>query len=408
MLLFLRHVPERLGLGLRGGVAQDAPVNGSGQVWRGATVSSGLKDDLVAYAAAIGLDLIGVTTAEPFPRLQEELDARAEHYQDRYAYRIETWRKLATPREALPGAKSVVVIGFAYLANDPAAAPGEGKMGRIVTYGHLGILKRARLVRRFLEARGHRAVIGAHRKEAALRAGLGSIGKNNLVLNPRFGTWVAYQSIVTDAELCPDEPSPEDVCGDCNACLTACPTGALYAPRRVDPRRCVACMLTSRQVAEADRPALASYILGCDACQEACPRNAKLKPKEHVESLLPDGMGIHPPLRDLLRMNEAGFQRELIGFIQSKIMEDTLLNRLLRVGVLRKLFKVLAKTFSKGGEVLPETFVHASGNLAIYQRNALVAAGNLREAALRDDVACHADDPYLGEYAKWALGRIDG
>ena len=371
--------------------------------------STELKRDLVAHAEAIGLDLVGVTTAEPFPRLLDELQSRAEHYQERYAYRIDNWRKLASPREVLPEAKSVVVIGFYYLNDEQSDGDADrGKMGRIVTYGHLGILKRARLMKRFLEEHGYKAVIGAHRKEAALRAGLGSLGKNNLVLNPKFGTWVAYQSIVTDAELPPDAPAPDDVCGDCDACLKACPTGALYAPRRVDPRRCVTCMLTSRTVAEDDRPALNTYILGCDVCQESCPRNARLTPKPEVESLLPDGMGIHPPLRALLQMDEARFQRELIGFIQGKLMEDTLLNRLLKVRLLRKLFKALSKTLLKGGEVLPETFVHASGNLAVYQRNALIAAGNKRATGLRADAARFVDDPYLGEYARWALGRIDG
>jgi hypothetical protein len=79
----------------------------------------------------------------------------------------------------------------------------------------------------------------------------------------------------------------------------------------------------------------------------------------------------------------------------------------MKYGFVRRLFKALTRTFLKGREVLPETFVHASGNLAVYQRNAIVAAGHLRAVSLREEVAARAGDPYLGPYARWALERID-
>ena len=165
-----------------------------------------LKAELRQFAIHIGLDLIGVTTPEPFDRFLSELESRKEFYRDRYQHRIETWRRMANPREVLPNARSVVVIGFHYLPEEKTQPPGCGKLGRIVAYGHLGILKRAREVCHFLKQRGCQAVMGAHRKEAAVRAGLGVIGKHNLIINPEFGSWVAYQSIVTDANLELDTP----------------------------------------------------------------------------------------------------------------------------------------------------------------------------------------------------------
>jgi len=366
-----------------------------------------IKHDIQAYAAEIGVDLVGVTNVQPFSRFIEQLDTRRAHYMDRYAYRMETWQRMARPRAVVPDARSVVVLGYYYFPPDPKPDGVSGKMGRIVTYGHLGILKRARLVRSFLQQRGHKAVMGAHRKEAAVRAGLGSIGKNNLVMNPRYGSWVAYQSIVTDAELEPDEPCRDDMCGNCTKCLDACPTGALYDPRQLDPRRCVTCLLTSRDVPESFWPAMDNYILGCDACQEACPRNRGLEPKPDLESLLPEGMGIYPPLERLLRLDEAGFQEEIIGFIQEKISGGGLAARLLRNPLVRKTATWFTKTFMRGKEVLPETFVHASGNLEVYKRNALVTIGNLKAASLRPDAETYTNDPYLGPYARWAVQQLE-
>ena len=367
---------------------------------------SNLKKEIVSYAKEIGLELIGFTTTAPYDRFLDELDQRKEHYQERYAYRIEGWQTMAQPLKILPDAKSVLVMGFYYLTEESEPENYCGKMGRIVNYGHLGILKRTRLMRSFLQKKGFKAVIGAHRKEAAVRAGLGSIGKHNLVMNEEFGSWVAYQSIVTTAELEADKPSTDDICGDCELCLKACPTSALYEPRRLDPRKCVTYMLTLRDVSEEYFSAFDNYILGCDACQEACPKNKNLKPKSNVESLLPDSMGMYPPLTNLLRMSEESFQKDVIAGITDKMSSHRFLNFLMKNKILQKILKKLMSTFFKGKEVLPETFVHASGNLEVYKRNALVAAGNLGDKSLLNDIKPLKSDPYLGNYADWAERRI--
>ncbi len=366
-----------------------------------------LKEEVRRFSASIGLELFGVTTAEPFDSFLDALEARGEDYQGRYAYRMESWKKLATPRDVMPDARAVIVIGFSYLPEEQKPEGAHGQMGRIVAYGHLGILKRARQVRSFLESKGYKAVAGLHRKEAAVRAGLGFLGKNNLVINPDYGSWVAYQSIVTDAPLAPDAPFEEDLCGSCDKCLKACPTGALYEPRRLNPDLCVACLLTTRDVPENLLSAMNANILGCDICQEVCPRNLKLRPKPDMESLLPAQLGMYPPLDLMLQMDEQTFQKEVIGFIQNKIARRSLLNSLMKITVLRRLLMRLMQIFARGKEMLPETFVHASGNLETYKRNALVAVGNSRATDLKPLVQSFEQDDYLGDYARWALRRLE-
>ncbi len=80
---------------------------------------SSLKEDVVSYAHEIGLDLIGITSADPFDRFLQELDKRAEHYKERYAYRFDKWKTMAQPRKVVPNARSVVVMGFFYLTEEP-------------------------------------------------------------------------------------------------------------------------------------------------------------------------------------------------------------------------------------------------------------------------------------------------
>ncbi len=57
-------------------------------------------------------------------------------------------------------------------------------------------------------------------------AGLGFIGRHNILVTPDFGAAVRLVSVFTDAPLEADEPGTGD-CGDCDACCRACPAGAI-------------------------------------------------------------------------------------------------------------------------------------------------------------------------------------
>ena len=63
-------------------------------------------------------------------------------------------------------------------------------------------------------------------KEVARRAGLGWIGRNNLLVTPQYGAQVRLVTVLTDYPLKVDTPLNED-CGDCYACLSVCPAGAI-------------------------------------------------------------------------------------------------------------------------------------------------------------------------------------
>lgn len=70
------------------------------------------------------------------------------------------------------------------------------------------------------------AGIFSHRMAAHL-AGLGWIGKNSSLITREYGPRLRLVTILTDAELPSDEPFEGDFCGDCNRCVSACPSGAV-------------------------------------------------------------------------------------------------------------------------------------------------------------------------------------
>jgi ferredoxin len=64
-------------------------------------------------------------------------------------------------------------------------------------------------------------------KMVATLAGLGWIGKSTLLVSPRYGARVRLSAILTDAVLQSDEPVLQSQCGECSACVDACPVGAI-------------------------------------------------------------------------------------------------------------------------------------------------------------------------------------
>lgn len=80
----------------------------------------------------------------------------------------------------------------------------------------------------------HRAV--------ARHAGLGWIGRNNLLVNPIHGARVRYSTVLTDLVLPYDAPISDD-CGTCRRCVLACPGGAIgEGPADFDLPRCIETM----------------------------------------------------------------------------------------------------------------------------------------------------------------------
>ena len=75
-------------------------------------------------------------------------------------------------------------------------------------------------------------------KHVARAAGLGWIGRNNLLVNRDFGSRVRLVTVLTDLPLEAHPPSREE-CGPCHACLATCPAGAIKEkPEDFDHLRC--------------------------------------------------------------------------------------------------------------------------------------------------------------------------
>jgi len=63
-------------------------------------------------------------------------------------------------------------------------------------------------------------------KQLGMLAGLGWIGRNNLLVNEKFGSQFRLVSVLTDLPLRLDKPSKK-ICGECHMCIAICPSRAI-------------------------------------------------------------------------------------------------------------------------------------------------------------------------------------
>lgn len=274
-----------------------------------------------------------------------------------------------------PPARSVVLLAFSYSGRPEPASKAEPGSGRFARYAlsddyHDSLKAKVRELLDWLKAerpgtQGKAFVDTSPVLERlyARYAGLGWVGKNTMLLSPKLGSFFFLTGLAVDADLEPDEPMPEH-CGECDRCLTACPTDAFPAPRVLDASRCIAYLTIEHRgsIPEELREGTGDWVFGCDVCQDVCPFNRFARSNPVFTPRLPE----RALLEDLAALDLAAFDA--------------------RYG--------------------PTPVERA--RLGGLKRNALLAMGNsgesrfipILERFLRDA------DPVVAEQARWSLERL--
>jgi epoxyqueuosine reductase len=244
-----------------------------------------LTTDLKQYARSVGFHLIGITSPSPFA--EAELDITRwlnDGHHGEMAWLNEARTRLSCrPSELLPGARSLVVVGVSYRAEEQPRSASHGRVARYAWGAdyHDALKSRLRLLETFLGERStgpiqSRVFVDSGplvERDAAVRAGLGFRGKNTNILTP-IGSYVFLGALLTTVSLDFDQPIQKD-CGTCRLCLDACPTQALDVPYHLQAERCISYLTIEHRgpIAEELRPLMGDWIFGCDICQEVCPHN---------------------------------------------------------------------------------------------------------------------------------------
>jgi epoxyqueuosine reductase len=308
-------------------------------------------------ALALGFDVVGIARADVPLGVDHDryraFVAEGRHGAMGYlAENVEARRRLDTV-DVLEGARSVVCVGRRYgrtkeaEERDPPLARTIARYARGQDY-HVFLRKKLRRLAAFVRGLGPgvRARVLSDiepvlERAWAVRAGVGFVGKNGLVITPGQGSYQLLGEVVTTAELVADTPMTER-CGACTRCLDACPTGAFTAPFVLDPRRCVSYWTIEQPEAppEALREAVGEHLFGCDECQDVCPFNrAAPPPPANVTPFAPLPRWANLDLAALAGVPEARWE---------EIAEGTPLRRAGRGGLARNAALVAARRLARG------------------------------------------------------------
>jgi len=345
-----------------------------------------LTEDIKDYALDLGYSRAGVTSADGFPEYISEIKSRYEMY----AWYVEgALQPLAgaDPRTVVPSARSIVVAVYD-AARESFPEKLVGKIGRLylsrcyLTPRHRINGARRQLLREFLEKNGGEVAprVAVPDRMSAARAGVVTYGNNTFAFAEGIGSFILITTFVVNLELDYDEPTVKTECPPkCTACIDACPTGALYEPLKMDPRRCIAynCFMTqdnylpgvTSYIPTDIREKMGTWIHGCDLCQEACPRNQKR--------------------------------------LKAKLPENEFLSRIARDFNLAKLLNITDDFYARSVQPLMYNYIKEK---KYFQRNAAIAIGNTRDPALVPDLAraMQGSEEMVRAYSAWALGKIGG
>lgn len=341
--------------------------------------------EIKEYAYSLGYSKAGITSADGFTEYVNEVASRGERF-NFFTYTTTNPVKDAFPKEKMSDAKSVIVLvwdyyqmefpenlkeimGKAYMSRSYGPQPGS------IAYARLELMKR------FLTDRGCKvdSAIGLPARWAGAKAGVTTFGKNNFAYADGCGSYIIIYTLVVDKELDYDDPTMECPCPPgCHACMDACPTGAIYAPFRLEPSRCIAYNNWMTQAGRGEIPVMppedirdkiGCHIHGCDICQDVCPRNQeKLKQPKKMDLFIAE-LAKDITLPAILHMTDAFYESRIRPIMYNYIKDKK-----------------------------------------YFIRNAAIAMGNSGNAEYIKDLELEQsqEDPVIREAVQWALRKLNG
>lgn len=110
-------------------------------------------------------------------------------------------------------------------------------------------------------------------KLAAAKAGLGCIGRNSLLINEKYGSFVFIGSLLTTLPL-PATENEIKGCMNCGNCVRCCPVQAI-AEKGIVKEKCLSYLSQKKNKNENELLILRknNTVWGCDICQIQCPMN---------------------------------------------------------------------------------------------------------------------------------------
>ena len=271
---------------------------------------------------------------EEAPRLEKWLN---EGMHGSMSYMENHFDKRLDPTKLVEDSKSVISVLLNYFPEKDLAEDGKPKLSKYA-YGedyHFVLKDKLKELTHFItenigDVAGRAFVDSAPVLDRvwAKKAGLGWIGKHSLLLTKQSGSFYFIGELILDLELEPDGPTT-DHCGNCSACMDACPTEAIVAPYVVDGNKCISHLTIELKdsIPLEFKKSMDDWAFGCDICQDVCPWN-RFSKRHNTSDFNPH--------QDLLHLTSGDWQ-DLSQEVFSKLFKESAVKRTKYSGLKRNL-----------------------------------------------------------------------
>lgn len=334
-----------------------------------------LKELIIDKAKELNIDIIGITNADKVNYLENFLEDR---FNKGYATEFEEndINLRITPQIQLKDGKSIIVIGISYNVDFKSSnnIKYKGRLSKSswgIDYHVILKDKLLKLANEILEVKEFNYKVFVDTgplidREIAKRSGIGWYGKNCSIINEDYGSFIFIGYLITDLDIEKDKEKEEN-CGECDLCIKACPTGAIYEKYKINTKKCISYLTqTKNKIPYELRDLMGFKIYGCDTCQVVCPKNKGLKKSNNIE-FIPKVTNGYIDIEELLNISNRDFKKK---------------------------------------------YNHISGSWRgknILKRNAIIALGNMKyKDSIPLLIKCLSDNSSLiREYAAYSLMKID-
>lgn len=278
------------------------------------------NDIVVNKAKENGFNLVGFAKAAI---LEDEIKKLKEWLRNGYnagmAYMERNEDKREDLKNVLSNAKSIISLGLNYYT--PHVYTHQKKTGKVSRYAwgkdyHLIIWDKLfelesqlKTLDNNFESISYVDTGPVMDKVWAVKAGLGWMGKHTNVINKDFGSWFFIANIITNYEFDYSEEIP-DFCGECTACIDACPTDAIVKNYVVDSNKCISYLTieNKNEISKEFKGKFDNWLFGCDVCQDVCPWNIKFSQNSSCKEFEPFNKEIDH--HEIKEMTETAFKEK--------------------------------------------------------------------------------------------------
>ena len=331
-----------------------------------------MKQKITETANSMGINIIGFTSVLDYSYLKDMLIHRKTKERHNEFEENEIDKRLDV-RNVFPKCKSIIAIGIPYAEGYKKPVTKDMGLLSVSSYGldyHKklsGILHDlAEEIKKYEQFEYAICVDTSPLidREICKNAGIGSYGKNTLLINNIYGSFINLGYLLTDLDIDNPEIKNTDICGECDVCIKSCPNNAIFEKGGLNSKKCVSYLTqTKNYIPIGYRNSMRNQIYGCDVCQLVCPKN-KLNSEKITEN---DYRELLIDLKELMYISNKDFVK---------------------------------KYGSSAGSWRGKN---------VWKRNGLIAIGNLQLLSMYGTVMDELDNPseMIRIYAAWSLLKLN-